>query len=134
MLSAGVVIQHCGPEDCRYLLLRSYKNWDFPKGMVEANETPFAAACREVREETSLDRLDFLWGRVFYETLPYGPGKVARYYVAVTHTDTVALPVNLQCGHPEHNEFRWRRYSDARSLLPPRLLPVIDWAHALTGC
>jgi bis(5'-nucleosidyl)-tetraphosphatase len=47
MLSAGTVILHRGPDDCRYLLLRSYRYWDFPKGIVEAGEPPFSAACSE---------------------------------------------------------------------------------------
>lgn len=134
MLSAGVVVLHHGSDGCRYLLLRSYRYWDFPKGMLEAKETPFSAARREVLEETALGGLDFMWGQEFYETLPYGAGKVARYYVALTHTDTVALPINPQLGHPEHHQFLWLEYVEARALLSPRLLPIIDWAHALTGC
>lgn len=134
ILSAGVVILQRGQGGCRYLLLRSYRYWDFPKGMVETGETPFNAACREVREETSLHALDFMWGQDFRETLPYGPSKVARYYVALSDTDTVTLPVNPELGRPEHDEFRWLEYNDARALLAPRLLAVIDWAHAVTGC
>ena len=134
ILSAGIVIlrrEHIG---CRYLLLRSYRHWDFPKGVVEAGEHPFAAACRETREETALDDLDFAWGQAFFETAPYGPGKVARYYVASTRTSGIELGINPQLGRPEHNEFRWLDYPDARALLSPRLLPALDWAHALTGC
>lgn len=134
VLSAGVVVLHRGPHGCRYLLLRCYHYWDFPKGMVEADESPIAAACREVREETSLSELDFPWGQDFRETLPYGRGKVARYYVALTPTDSVEMQVNPDLGRPEHDEFRWLKYDDARTLLGPRLLPILDWAHALTGC
>ena len=47
------------------LLLRAYKNWDFPKGMVEPGEQPFDAAVREVREETTLENLAFDWGKNF---------------------------------------------------------------------
>ena len=43
-------------------MLRAYRNWDFPKGVVEPGENPLYAAVREVREETSLDALDFRWG------------------------------------------------------------------------
>ena len=133
-LSTGVVVLHRAAGACRYLLLRSYQYWDFPKGMVEADETPLEAARREVCEETSLTALDFLWGEEFRETLPYGRGKVARYYVALARTDAMELPVSPELGRPEHDEFRWLGYRGARALLAPRLLPVIDWAHALTGC
>ncbi|SDY55524.1 bis(5'-nucleosidyl)-tetraphosphatase [Collimonas sp. OK242] len=133
-LSAGVVLMHREHARCRYLLLRAYSYWDFPKGMVEPGETPQLAACREVREETALDDLDFIWGQAFFETPPYGAGKVARYYLAITHTDSVELKINPQLGRPEHEEFRWLSYRDARVLLSERLVPVLDWAHVLSGC
>jgi len=133
-LSAGAVIVHRDQGCCRYLLLRSYRYWDFPKGAVELGETPMLAACREIREETGLSDIDFAWGHTFVETAPYGPGKVARYYLALAPTDKVELLVNPQLGRPEHEEFRWLEYCEARQLLSPRLLPVLDWAHALSGC
>lgn len=131
-LSAGVVIVRQGHSDC-YLLLRSYHYWDFPKGHVETGETPLAAACREVREETSLTQLDFLWGHGFRETPPYGPGKVARYYVAQTKTDHVELLINPELGFPEHHEFRWLDFEQAKLLVAPRLRPILGWAHEITG-
>lgn len=133
-LSAGVVILRRDQHRCPYLLLRCYDYWDFPKGVVEPEENPFAAACREVREETSLEQLDFEWGQTFVETVPYSRGKVARYYIASTREDKIELPVNPLLGRPEHHEFRWLDYDEARTLLVPRLQSVLDWAHALTGC
>ena len=50
-------------EGPRYLLLRAYKHWDFPKGMVEADEAPLAAARREVAEETGIDTPGLRLGR-----------------------------------------------------------------------
>jgi 8-oxo-dGTP pyrophosphatase MutT (NUDIX family) len=134
ILSAGVIIMHSRQDKCRYLLLRCYGYWDFPKGVVEAGETPLSAACREVREETGLDVLDFTWGKVFIETAPYGHGKTARYYLAASPIENVTLQVNPKTGIIEHHEYRWLEYGDARQLLNARLLPVIDWAHTLTGC
>jgi 8-oxo-dGTP pyrophosphatase MutT (NUDIX family) len=130
-LSAGIVILHRGPAGYRYLLLRCFQYWDFPKGTVEAGETPFSAACRETREEASIGALDFPWGQDFRETLPYGQGKVARYYIGLSRSDAVSLPVNPQFGRPEHHEFRWLDYDSARTLLVPRLVSVLDWAHAI---
>ena len=46
------------------LLLRAYRNWDLPKGLVEPGEQPFAAACREVEEETGITDLDFVGERL----------------------------------------------------------------------
>ena len=110
------------------LLLRAYKNWDFPKGLVESGEEPLDAALREVTEETGLRELALPWGEVWRETEPYAGGKVARYYVAESEAGTVVLPINPELGRPEHHEFRWLELDAAMRLLPPRLQHVLLWA------
>ncbi|MEW5943937.1 MAG: bis(5'-nucleosyl)-tetraphosphatase [Pseudomonadota bacterium] len=127
--SAGVVVVRRRGDDWRYLLLRAYRNWDFPKGLVEAGETPLEAAIREVREETGLVDLRFGWGEDYRETAPYGKGKVARYYLAESGAGEARLPVSPELGRPEHHEFRWAGYEEARRILPQRLQPVLEWAH-----
>jgi len=117
----------------RYLLLRVYRTWDFPKGGLEAGEEPLQAALREVEEETSLTGLEFRWGHAYCETEPYSGGKVARYYLAVSERGPVRLPVNPELGRPEHHEFRWGGFEDARRLLPERLQPVLGWAQTQMG-
>lgn len=129
--SAGAVILRQAPSGWRYLLLRVFRTWDFPKGGVEAGESPLQAAVREVEEETALTALDFRWGEAYRETAPYSGGKIARYYVAASPLGDVSLPVNPELGRPEHHEFRWVGYADARRLLPERLQPVLQWAHEL---
>jgi 8-oxo-dGTP pyrophosphatase MutT (NUDIX family) len=58
-VSAGGIVFRRTAEGVRYLLIRdSYRNWGFPKGHLEAEESPDAAAVREVHEETGLRRLD----------------------------------------------------------------------------
>jgi 8-oxo-dGTP pyrophosphatase MutT (NUDIX family) len=52
--SAGAVVVRPFPDGWRYLLLRVYRTWDFPKGRVESRETPLQAAVREVEEETGI--------------------------------------------------------------------------------
>jgi bis(5'-nucleosidyl)-tetraphosphatase len=133
-LSAGVVIVRQQGDDCWYLLLRAYRNWDFPKGTVKPGEEPLQAACREVEEETSLKDLDFRWGQDYVETGPYSRGKIARYYVATTRKAYIHLPISPELGRPEHDEYRWVSYQEARWLLSSRVLPVLDWAMHLTRC
>jgi len=112
-------------------VLRAYRNWDFPKGLVEDGEDFREAAEREVREEASLADLAFHWGDAYKETLPYAGGKVARYYIAESTAGDVELPIAEDLGRPEHDEFRWVSFDGAEELLPPRLAIVLDWARAL---
>jgi 8-oxo-dGTP pyrophosphatase MutT (NUDIX family) len=127
-LSAGVVVVRQAEEGWRFLLLRAFNHWDFPKGMVEPGEQPIEAAVREVREESLIDDLDFAWGQASTRTGPYSHGKVACYYVAVTRTEAVTLPVNPELGRAEHSEFRWVDYDEAMALVSPRVKPVLRWA------
>lgn len=129
-LSAGVVVVRDTAEGWRYLLLRAFTHWDFPKGMVEAGEEPLNAAIREVKEETLIEDLDFAWGHDYVETGPYSRGKVARYYLARTSTLDVSLPVIAELGRPEHNEFRWVDQTDALKLVSARVEPIVKWAAA----
>lgn len=132
-LSAGVVVVRFFGGEPRYLLLRAYKFWDFPKGLVEEGEEPLAAACREVAEEAGLTGLLFRWGEEFRETPPYRNGKVARYYLAEAPVGEPYLPVSPELGHPEHQEFRWFPVEEARVLVADRVKPVLAWAHALVA-
>jgi bis(5'-nucleosidyl)-tetraphosphatase len=128
-LSAGVVVLRRLNGRWHCLALRVYRNWDFPKGLVEPGEEPLAAALREVEEETGLTGLALRWGESWRETEPYARGKVARFYVAESAHGEVSLPINPRLGRPEHHEFRWVDWDGARRLLPPRLLPVLRWAQ-----
>jgi 8-oxo-dGTP pyrophosphatase MutT (NUDIX family) len=128
--SAGVIVVHGDPGARRFLLLRAYRNWDFPKGMVEPHEAPLDAARREVREETGITELAFEWGEDYRETAPYNRGKIARYYLAATRSPNVELSVNPELGRPEHDEYRWTTHDEALALLPARLIPILDWAQA----
>jgi bis(5'-nucleosidyl)-tetraphosphatase len=127
-LSAGVIIVRGFDDAWRYLVLRVYNYWDFPKGEVEPGEDPIDAAVREVTEETTLEDLSFRWGSEFRETPPYRGGKVARYYLAESRSGDVALPISEELGRPEHDEFRWIGYEGARALLAERVRPILDWA------
>lgn len=52
-------------KDCdkwKYLVLRYYRNWDFPKGLLEVGEYTLQAATRETMEETGIADLNFRWG------------------------------------------------------------------------
>jgi len=86
------------------LVLRAFRNWDFPKGLIEDGES-------------------------YKETIPYANGKIARYYIAVTETEHITLPISHELGKPEHDEWRWVGFDEAEDYLPPRLAAVLDWAR-----
>ncbi|RUM93153.1 MAG: NUDIX hydrolase [Thermodesulfatator sp.] len=131
-LSSGViVVRKARDGKWRFLLLRAYGYWDFPKGIVEPGEDPIEAAKRETKEETTITDLDFRWGYDFRETGPYNQGrKIARYYLGQTHKKDISLPVNPEIGKPEHDAYRWVTYEEARELVAPRVLEALEWAKS----
>jgi len=131
--SAGAVVFRRTGSGVRLLVLRAYKNWDFPKGLADAGEDLLAAAKREVKEETGLADCDFPFGDEHRETVPYANNKVARYYLAETSQHAIELPVSPALGRPEHHEYRWVTFDEAEDLLPPRLAGVLGWARNILG-
>ncbi len=112
----------------RFLLLRCFSYWDFPKGELEAGEAPLAGALREASEETGLHGLRLRWGEDFIETERYGRGKIARYYLAEAPAGDAYLPISPELGRPEHQELRWVDAAEAQQLLNARLRRVLAWA------
>jgi 8-oxo-dGTP pyrophosphatase MutT (NUDIX family) len=133
LMSCGAVVLRETPEGWRLLMLRIFRHWDFPKGLMEAGEEPLATALREVREESTVADLTFPWGHIHLDTGPYGQGKVARYFLGVTRTKDISLPPSPDNGRPEHSEWRWVSFAQARRLAGPRVRAVIDWAERQVG-
>ncbi len=113
----------------RVLILRVYRNWDFPKGMPDPGEELLATAVREAAEEAAIADLTFPWGTGSIDTEVYARDKVATYFVGRTDQADVELPVNPELGHPEHHEGRWATWDEAARLLPARLQPILAWAR-----
>ncbi len=114
-------------------MLRAFHHWDFPKGLCEDDEGPVEAAVREVREETSIDDVEFAWGDRYTETGPYSRGKVARYYLGKTTQEAVVMGPSPETGEPEHHEWRWVSFDEAYDLGSPRVRTVVQWARQVIG-
>lgn len=128
--SAGIVIIRYEEDKPLILLMRSYQYWDFPKGGVEENENKLNAAMREVKEEAGIDSLNFKWGKSFHQTEPYGKNhKIVSYFIAETDETTVVMGVNEDLGRPEHDEYRWVSFEQAKELAGDRIKKVLRWAE-----
>ena len=132
-LSCGIVIVRRTDAGWLTLMLRAYRNWDFPKGLMEQGETPIEAAVREVGEETGITQLSFDWGDKFIETGPYNRGKVARYYLARTEEEKVILGIVPALGRAEHHQSLWVDFDKAYDLTAPRVRGVVQWARQIVG-
>jgi 8-oxo-dGTP pyrophosphatase MutT (NUDIX family) len=129
ILSTGIIPVRAKTEDFEFLLLRSFKYWDFPKGEIEHGEEPLHSALRELQEETSIKDVNFKWGKSFYETEAYSKRKTARYYLAeVVGIPTVTLLPNPENEIVEHHEYRWVNYEQGMKLANPRIQKVFEWA------
>lgn len=132
-LSCGVVVVRRQGDAWLTLMLRAWRNWDFPKGLREEGETALAAARREVAEETGIDELAFDWGETSIETGPYNRGKIARYYLARTERESVEMGIVPELGRPEHHEWRWMTFDEAYDHASPRVRSVVVWARQIVG-
>lgn len=133
VLSCGVVLARESGSGWVTLMLRAYRNWDFPKGICEAGETPLQAAVREVGEESGITDLRFEWGERFTDTGPYNYGKVARYFLARTDEEEVEMGISPELGRPEHHEYRWMDFDAAYDITSPRVRLVVQWARQVIG-
>jgi len=132
-LSCGAVVVRQTASGWLTLMLRAYRNWDFPKGMCEEGEQPRDAALREVAEETGIQSAEFAWGDCYTETGPYHRGKVARYYLICTEQEAVEMGISPELGRPEHHEYRWVSFDEAHDLAAPRVRQVVAWARQIVG-
>lgn len=133
-LSCGAVVVRRTDSGWMTLMLRAYRNWDFPKGLREKGEQPLETAIREVAEETGINGLGFDWGDRHKDSGPYNRGKVSRYYLAKTDQQEVEMGISPELGRPEHHEFRWVSFDEAYDLASPRVRLVVQWARQVIGC
>jgi len=110
--SAGAVIFRKEGKSILFLLIQYGRgHWDFPRGLIEAEETPEITAKREIGEETGITDLVFLPN--FKETIKFffkfeGQNilKFVTYFLAQTSQKEVRLSY-------EHQDFKWLDFKEA---------------------
>ena len=133
--SGFIIIDRTGSEP-KALCVRAYSNWDFPKGRLEANESTFDAAVREVLEETTLTPgVDFTYTGEQAPSITYGTGrrkKTATYFIGERTSDKRPyLPISPELGKPENDEWRWVALAELPDLMPARFAPINLFLQAL---
>ncbi|MEQ1691879.1 MAG: NUDIX hydrolase [Gemmatimonas sp.] len=130
--SAGGVVYRLHDGQPLFLLIRdSYRNWGFPKGHLEVDEPPSAAAVREVREETGLEGLE-LDGEIetidwFFRFRGRLVHKVCHFYLM--HTDIADTKPQRAEGI---TACRWATFEDATRLVSyANARDVLLRAHAM---
>jgi 8-oxo-dGTP pyrophosphatase MutT (NUDIX family) len=114
--SAGTVLFNENDGKVEYLLLHyPTGHWDFAKGHIEEDEAELETVRREIKEETSIDNIEFMDGfrrKIVYNYKRRGKlvNKEVIFYLAKTNTKNVKLSF-------EHQGYRWLTYDDAMKVL-----------------
>jgi 8-oxo-dGTP pyrophosphatase MutT (NUDIX family) len=132
--SGGVVVRPAasGPEVC---LVSDGRHWGFPKGLVEAGESPEAAALREVSEETGIPRpsLQVIAALPHSEYVFRRPNRGALVFKRVHHFLVGAPQDAVLTPDPEEiAEAAWLAWDEARDRLTFKSsVEVLDAAAAM---
>lgn len=133
-VAAGVIPVRVTENGYEFLMLRTNNFWEFPKGKQEDGEDLLDTALRETSEETNLtpNDLNFKWGKISRQSEKYKKGsKYVVYFIAETTVKDIKIPVNPQLGRPEHDEWRWLNYEEARKISNDRIKAMLDWANGI---
>jgi uncharacterized membrane protein (UPF0127 family)/ADP-ribose pyrophosphatase YjhB (NUDIX family) len=134
--SSGLIILDHSHKTPRVLcVLSGFKQWDFPKGHQEKNETLVETAKREVAEETGLIPEDYRLTGEQAPPITYKSGnklKTATYFIAERITNThPTLPIDPKLGYSENIDWRWFEVSQLSNVMPKRFDPILIYLDSV---
>jgi predicted NUDIX family NTP pyrophosphohydrolase len=141
--SAGILLFRQRERETQVLLIKPggpfWRNkdagaWMIPKGMVEPGEVPAEAALREFEEETGTELTAVPFPLA---TVKQAGGKVVEAFAVEGDLDPVGIhsnefamewpPRSGRIEHfPEAAEARWMSLGEARKMMLPSQLPLLD--------
>lgn len=120
--SAGVLLLRDERGEFVLLGLMGRNAWDLPKGGIEDGEEPFETAKRELKEEAGVT--DVTWVQtdpiVVNYQLRSKQEKQVSFFVGTTTKSKITIS-------KEHQSYRWIPVSEAKTFLPERFHPLVDW-------
>jgi bis(5'-nucleosidyl)-tetraphosphatase len=113
--SAGFILFRETAGGVVFLLLDYGRHWDYPKGHLEAGETAWQAAVRELREETGIRQVDRItrFEREMQYAFFTSKGRVMKtvtYFLGKTRGEDVTVS-------EEHKGHAWLGYEEAMERL-----------------
>lgn len=109
--SAGAVVFRRNKE-IKYLLIQyGLGHWEFPRGLIEKDESLEETARREIKEEVGIEDIKFIpgfkeWVKFFFKFKRRNVMKIATFLLAETKTKEVQLSY-------EHKDYTWLGYKKA---------------------
>ena len=148
--SAGILLFRQRDGETQVLLIKPggpfWRNkdagaWMIPKGMVEPGEAPAEAALREFEEETGTRLRDIPFPLA---SVRQAGGKIVEAFAVEGDLDPAGIrsiefamewpPRSGRLQHfPEAEEARWMSLSEARAMMLPSQLPLLDALEAKLG-
>lgn len=148
--SAGVLLHRSGRNGLEVLLVhpggpfwrsRNVGAWQIPKGEIEAGEDAEAAARREAQEELGV-AVDV--PLIFLEEVRQAGGKLVTAFAGAMDFDAAAIvsettEIEWPRGSgrrltiPEIDEARWLSPAEARRLILPSQMPLLDGLDRMLG-
>lgn len=110
--SAGAIVFRRENGEIKYLLIQyGWGHWEFPRGMIEKEETLEETAKREIKEEVGIEDIEFIpgfkeWIKFFFKLKEKNIMKIATFLLAETKNKEIRL------SH-EHQDFKWLPYQEA---------------------